>query len=57
MPPGPASKNCINALLLWWNRKVFGSHNASNYSPQDYARTLVSKLEAQRVTQERISLI
>ncbi|EGO24016.1 hypothetical protein SERLADRAFT_439322 [Serpula lacrymans var. lacrymans S7.9] len=57
MPPGPASKNRVNVLLLWWNRKVFGPHNASNYSPQDYARMLVSKLEAQRVAQESILLI
>ncbi|EGN92236.1 hypothetical protein SERLA73DRAFT_79781 [Serpula lacrymans var. lacrymans S7.3] len=57
MPPGPASKNRVNMLLLWWNQKVFGLHNASNYSPQDYARMLMSKLKAQRVARESISSI
>ncbi|KAF8835229.1 hypothetical protein BDN67DRAFT_913391 [Paxillus ammoniavirescens] len=32
----------VEDLLLWWNRKIFGCHNVSNYRPQQIERLSVA---------------
>ncbi|KAG2046346.1 hypothetical protein BDR06DRAFT_1014796 [Suillus hirtellus] len=45
-PPTPTAKASVDALLVWWNRKVFGPHSVSTYSPQVAAHYSVANTSA-----------
>ncbi|KAG2061626.1 hypothetical protein BDR06DRAFT_869889, partial [Suillus hirtellus] len=45
-PPTPTAKASVDALLIWWNRKVFGPCSMSTYSPQVAAHYSVANTSA-----------
>ncbi|KAG2754551.1 hypothetical protein P692DRAFT_201703947 [Suillus brevipes Sb2] len=47
-PPTPTAKASVDALLVWWNRKVFGPRSMSTYSPQVAAHYSVANTSAKR---------
>lgn len=47
-PPTPTAKASVDALLVWWNRKVFGPRSVSTYSPQVAAHYSVANTSAKR---------
>ncbi|KAG2152856.1 hypothetical protein DEU56DRAFT_908040 [Suillus clintonianus] len=47
-PPTSAAKASIDALLVWWNRTVFGARNVSTYLPQNVAQYSVANTSARR---------
>ncbi|KAG1847251.1 hypothetical protein C8R48DRAFT_677597 [Suillus tomentosus] len=47
-PPTSAAKTSVEALLVWWNRIVFGPRNVASYSPQITAKYSVANTSARR---------
>ncbi|KAG1718990.1 hypothetical protein EDD22DRAFT_963484 [Suillus occidentalis] len=47
-PPTPTAKISVDALLVWWNRKIFGPRSVSTYSPQVAANYSVANTSAKR---------
>ncbi|KAG1844481.1 hypothetical protein F4604DRAFT_1596155 [Suillus subluteus] len=45
-PPTPTAKNSVDALLVWWNRKIFGPRSMSTYSPHVAANYSVANTSA-----------
>ncbi|KAG1897730.1 uncharacterized protein F5891DRAFT_1191658 [Suillus fuscotomentosus] len=45
-PPTSAAKTSVEALLVWWNRIVFGPRNVASYSPQIAAKYSVANTSA-----------
>ncbi|KIJ58306.1 hypothetical protein HYDPIDRAFT_119690 [Hydnomerulius pinastri MD-312] len=52
--PGPVAKAKVQALLLWWDRKVFGRNHEILRTPEQAGSLTVARLAAQRAAAEQV---